>query len=555
MIKRETISALSSHRFWRRIFATTVVLVTAFVGAARAGRLDEMAVDRWKKLREVEVYQLNIAEKYYKERNWKVAAAEYEKYLTLYERSEAASYAQLKWSICQSGLKNKHTAITDGFQSVVDYWPNSADAVSAAYYIGKTYEDIGEVAKAKKAYKKLLADYGKQDVAAYALDQLLKINAQENNADECVELEKKLTFDINRESDREIRRICEGASRDLARHYFENAALNEGVKALETTYNQEQIVGTAVSQVTGVLRNLIADSKTKAKGEKLADFALGYIKTKIPQAKTTPEEKQKVIEHWYYLADVNAAAGRDQDVIAVYEEMLKKFGSDDAILGRYAGWWKSIKQYDKARQTYGLYQDKIESQNQIARSYRDERKVELAVRTYQNLVAADQPENAPKWLEQMAATYDENNQFPKAIEVYQQLLKQDADNTQKWLWNLAYDYERSQQYKLAIGHYRQCTNFPSNYQRMAGCHRALKEYGEAIVLYNQIVGGSESTAPWAALQIGYTLEQAGKKEQAIKQFQGVCQRYPKDGHASQAHAHLQNEYKITVTLGGAKDGN
>jgi TolA-binding protein len=67
------------------------------------------------------------------------------------------------------------------------------------------------------------------------------------------------------------------------------------------------------------------------------------------------------------------------------------------------------------------------------------------------------------------------------------------------------------------------------------------------------MGGAPQSAPWALLQIGYTREQAGKKELAIKAFQQVCKRFPKDGHASRAHAHLQTKYKITVTLGGAKD--
>ena len=88
---------------------------------------------------------------------------------------------------------------------------------------------------------------------------------------------------------------------------------------------------------------------------------------------------------------------------------------------------------------------------------------------------------------------------------------------------------------------------------MADCHRRLKEYSEAIGLYGQIIGGSPQTAPWALLQIGYTHEQAGSKEKAIQAFQQVCKRYPKDGHASIAHALLQYKYGISVTLGGAKD--
>ena len=58
-----------------------------FASSALAGPLDEMSLDRWKLLRENEIYQLQIAEKYFREQNWKVALPEYEKFLTLYEKS------------------------------------------------------------------------------------------------------------------------------------------------------------------------------------------------------------------------------------------------------------------------------------------------------------------------------------------------------------------------------------------------------------------------------------------------------------------------------------
>jgi TolA-binding protein len=55
------------------------------------------------------------------------------------------------------------------------------------------------------------------------------------------------------------------------------------------------------------------------------------------------------------------------------------------------------------------------------------------------------------------------------------------------------------------------------------------------------------------LHIAYTLEESGQTERAIKGFQQVCKQFPKDSHASRAHAHLQNKYNISITLGGAKD--
>src|SRR5262245_44940661 len=92
--------------------AVTVLLISA---SASAATFDELALDRWAQLREAERYQLNIAEKYYRESNWKVALSEYEKFLSLYEDSTGAPYAQLKWSLCQINLRKVNTAIKDGY--------------------------------------------------------------------------------------------------------------------------------------------------------------------------------------------------------------------------------------------------------------------------------------------------------------------------------------------------------------------------------------------------------------------------------------------------------
>ena len=120
----------------RLILGILLVVVAGFAGTAVAQKhgIDEMSLERWAKMREVERHQMQIAEKYYREKSWKVAAAEYDKYLTLYETSDAASHALLKWSLCHVQLRKQNTSIDDGFRSVVDYWPDSEDAVAAGYY-------------------------------------------------------------------------------------------------------------------------------------------------------------------------------------------------------------------------------------------------------------------------------------------------------------------------------------------------------------------------------------------------------------------------------------
>ncbi|MDB4566338.1 tetratricopeptide repeat protein, partial [Akkermansiaceae bacterium] len=113
-------------------------------------------------------------------------------------------------------------------------------------------------------------------------------------------------------------------------------------------------------------------------------------------------------------------------------------------------------------------------------------------------------------------------------------------------------HETQSDWKKAIACYRQIDRFPANYFAMANCHRKIKEHREAITLYNQIKI-LEKSAPEASLQIGYTYEEANDKEKAIRTFQLTCKRYPKSGQASKAHSHLQNKYKINVTLGGTEE--
>ena len=143
-------------------------------------------------------------------------------------------------------------------------------------------------------------------------------------------------------------------------------------------------------------------------------------------------------------------------------------------------------------------------------------------------------------------------QWDKAIATYQVLLKVEAGKFSDWYWGIADCYERSGRFKEAIQSYRQSDKYPSVYFAMASCHRRLKQYKEALVLYHQ-ARADKSVAPQAAIHIGYTYEQSGSRENAIKWLQQTCKLYPKTSYASQAHAHLQNKYKISVTLGGANE--
>ena len=530
------------------MFFGLVLLVSSSLEAQK--NLEVMSLDRWAKLREVERYQLNIAEKYYKEGKYKVAVTEYEKYLSLYERSEAAPYSQLKWSLCLVKLRRQNTAIKEGFRSVIDYWPESPEAAKASYLIANTYLAIGRIPSGKKAYQRTIKDYPKDPVAVYSLMGLAGIAQREKNQKTLLKIRKRLAFDIPR--NKLVSGTCASAANSLADYYFRKGMFDDALKCLETNYKKEQLAYYVYYYVRSPIGSLVGPEETRTMGHKLADRAIAYLKKEFLTDYSTDQLKAAAMQQWYRMIEVELYAGREAKVLAAYTTMLKIFGSSDDILGRLADYHAGRQRFDQARVIYLKFKNKIEGLTRVAATYRSEKKLDEAIKVYRQLAGLD-AENAASWRGQEAETYRQFGKYPEAIKVYQELVRSNALNIQKWLWALATTQRDAGMRKEAIGTFRQCDNFPENYKQMASCHRALKQQKEALILYGQIVQGHEGLAPWAQLQMGYTFEEMKAAESAIKAFQLCCKKYPKASYASQAHAHLQNKYKISVTLGGATD--
>jgi len=498
------------------VWALLCMMAAPLALGARLERFEQISIDAFSKLREVERYQLKVAEKYYLKSDWKVAASEYEKFLRLYERSSGAAYAQLMWSRCIAHQRHVNTAIKDGYQSVIDYWPDSPEAISSAYLIGRSYKNIGELKPAKKAFAKVLEKHPDHLVAVLSKWDLMDIAKIENDDEKRQALLEDLAFKTKR--NKENSSYCSRAAMEVADQRFYRAEFDEAVKAMETTYKKgSSLTYRIYERARRPINHLTGQDGKKSAGYKMADRVISLLQQEIPSDQKEEAAKKKAKQIWYQIADVHGYARRDAEVLKTYERMGKMFGQTDDILGSMASWYKGHKQRDRAREIYGRFKDQIKGQSSIAYMWR------------------------------------EDGKYDNAIAIYQNLMKQDADHADNWQWQIADCYKASKRYKEAINTYRQCDRFPSNYQNMAWCHRRLKQHREALVLYNQIMGGHPSSASWALLEIARTYEEAGNKPNAIKMFQQVCKRFPKSGQASTAHAHLQLKYKITVTLGGAKD--
>ena len=197
--------------------------------------------------------------------------------------------------------------------------------------------------------------------------------------------------------------------------------------------------------------------------------------------------------------------------------MIKVLGQDDGLLGSVASWYKGQNLRDKARETYLKFADQIAGKTNIATMWREEM------------------------------------QWEKAIETYRELIEEAPGNVATYLWAIAECYESDGKYALAISSFEKTDKVPDSYFRMANCHRKIKQFSEAESLYKFIRAHHTAPAPQASILLGYTYEEWGKRQSAIKTFQLTCKNFPKSREASQSHSHLQKEYNITITLGGAKD--
>ena len=195
-----------------------------------------MPLEAFAKLREIERYQLKIAEKFYLSGDYKAAASEYEKFLTLYERSAGGPYSLLMWSHCQIKLRLVNTAVREGFKSVIDYWPESNEAILSTFMIGNCHLLQGEPKKAEKVFESVVIDYPKHYLATLAQVELLGIAATRKDQERQVELWTAIAFKTAKTKETATHRSM--ASRSLAMHHFREGEFPKGVEALKTYFRE-----------------------------------------------------------------------------------------------------------------------------------------------------------------------------------------------------------------------------------------------------------------------------------------------------------------------------
>ena len=505
--------------------------------------LEQIPVEIFEQMREVERYQLKIAEKHYTSKNYKIALAEYEKFLTLYERSAGAPYAQLMWSHTQVHLKKVKTALREGFQSVIDYWPDSHSATVAAYCIGDAYRKMGEVRKAREAFQFVLREYPDTPLSLRSHLDLLHYARLSEDREAVIEILKRLTYVVKRTD--WSKSACLQASQELATMQFFAQDFNAGRKALATSYKDEKLIQVVFDMTVKTMNRFLKDEKMRQSALRLGDQLIAQVR------RDSIEDSKSAKSHLYRIVALHGMLGRPDRAWSVYEEIGEKFGLDDELRGHMAQWQLDREHLAQARKLYEQFDNRVAGLEALVAMLQAVKRPTEAIEVLRQLIELN-GEDEVGYLETIAQVYSGMGKFPEAIGVFVQLIDLNGENAPAYQWSIGGCYESMSEWKKAVGIYRQIDEFPKTQFAMASCHRKIQEHREAVALYRQCLV-NDASAPRATLEIAYTYEEAKQAKNAIRSFQLTCKRYPKSKQAAQAHAHLQNKYNINVTLGGAED--
>lgn len=534
----------SRKRSRKSALAFLILFLAAAPTVNALGYLEQIQVETFSAMREVERYQLKIAEKHYNKNEFRIALDEYDKFLTLYEKSPGAPYAQLMWSHCQAKLRFVNTAIRDGFQSVIDYWPESHEAILACYLIGRSYDNIGQTEKAESGYLKTVNDHPEHYVATLAKVNLLHLAKVQKNEKKRMLLLANLTFETPRTKANS--QYLVNATRELAAKQLYAGEYGEAIRALETTYKDGEMVKVYNDIAKGAIDHYLRGEKTRKQGIELADSVVGMVLTLIPTVIESDTDRASARDAWHRVIDLYARTGRHSKVLEIHEKMIIILGEDDGLLGGLATFYRNRKLYDKARETYRRFKDKVNGLLLIAGLFCEEKRYAEAIEIYQSLADRIVGQGL------LAGLFRQLEKYDDAITCYKILMEIDRENINLHRWAIGECFESSNRLHNAIAAYGLVDDFPKTYFKMASCHRKLKEYKQALMLYTQCKVHAPS-APDAFMAIGFTYEEAGQASNAVRAFQLLCKNYPKSNHASRAHSHLQSKHGINVTLGGAKE--
>ena len=568
------------HRIIRYLGAGLVTLILSLALPASAQEVLYPSED-FAKLDTFEAVAVEDADKLFINKDYPGAYAAYKAYSIEFAQGRALPYVLLRMGRCLHLAGKRNTAIK-AYQDVVDYFPNDVRyAAAAMYYIGQCHEQNGNEEKSLAVWAKMVKDkaYVGEANSGTALTKLAVAMQKRGDYGEAAEYQWRTAVQFRKSNSKAAYAAC-----DSVVYHYAVRSPNQG-KLIEFC-----------TEYGGLHHHYKIDKPEENQAYWSHVFNL------VLRSKLEEEERINVARYWdsqmgdrfvendgLRVAWFNMRLAHDKNAEAWAKRMDEQFKRQPVTVKRVRDWIGHYSKFPKMQSAFfkthgepllsGLEnKDKLALIRHLRHPYRmheEARSVLRAVRTqgmddatlreYASYVVEYEGEEAflrtvDKMKDKTFAAKvrfdfyysrshrNRENQDKALAEVG--VLSKSPDYAQEIVWSHATIMQWQGEYEQAIKLYRAANRQPHTSWAVIECLLAMKQYGKAIQLCEELYG-IKSEAAKACFKIADIYRISGDKGKEVTQLQLVLRRHKGTGQASEAHGRLER-YGVKIIGGEAE---
>lgn len=562
-----------------------------------------------------------VAQKAFDDGFYDVAIRYIEEFLQKYPQSEKQVQVKLLQGQCYF-FKSQYLKAFDIFQSLLQY---SEFKDATLFWLGETYFKGSDYKQAEKQYLQLIDVYQNSEYLPQAYYSLGWTYFEKSDYKAAEEKFRQLiqNFPAHQLAEDAAFKLgeCEQnlGSFDTAIKYFKSYILkyppsNRHADAYfyiaEAYYYQEDFLSAIAYYAKA------ADLAYDPKVSYMSNISMGwsYLKLKrydlsqksFADAEKIATEKELLTDDLYLgQASLYSQTGENPKAIEAYTQLIDKFSTSPRIVEAYLGRANAnyaLKNYQAAIDEYRMLIDKYGNEPGreeivekafygLAWTYLKSGQIDLSIKSFEAIMAKTNNKTVKiSALTQIGDAYQDIEQMDKAIDIYDQILREYPDNISndyvqfrqgiallkmdkieaatlsfqslqtnfpqsKYLnetkYYLGVTYFKKKEWLTAIQHitdYRAGLSGPSEFSSeslyiLGLCHFNLAQYDKALAIFRQILKdylGEKNMAAVAEFNIAKCLFQLGQVKEALEKFQTVYTIYGETEIAQEALLWLAN---------------
>lgn len=535
------------------------------------------------KLDTFEGVNLEDADKLFGKKDYKGAYAAYKAYSFEFAKSAALPYVLLRMGRCLHKLEKRNAAIK-AYQDVVDYFPDAVRyAAASLYYMGECHGLNGDEAKKTATWAKMVKDneYVSQPNSGTSLAYLGKVMVERGKFDEATEYHWRTAVAFVKTNTRAAsdarnsviaHYVCRDPNHDKLKEFYIEASGFDG-RGEKTEAPEEDH-----RYWTVVLAAAIATRADEGERQKVCTYWGAKMGDRFV-------ENDALRKQW---SDVLLLG--DKDSAAWKARMDKQFSQQPATMKRILTWCDYYKVDREMRSEFFAEKSKpllsgMKTENKMAlmnslrhplgmhdeaqtvmRSIRTEGLSDEDLASYGAFVGNYEPEETV--LRCFGRIKDKSMAAKARFDYYNQRSHRNPPNMEKALAEIpvllkdpkyaaGLVMRRAQfqqdlgRFEEAIKSYNAANEQPSSTWGVTDCLVALKQYGKAVQVVQQLESVGGQPASQAGLKIADIYRISGDKGKEVNQLRLVLKRYPKSGQSSEAHNRLES-YGVALIGGEAE---